>query len=234
MKTALVTGASGGLGRETALQLAGNRCRVFAHYFSADDSFINYFGRYKDSITPCRADLRRNVDRRHLIQFIEKRAPSLDYVINSAGMNIDSLLIKTEETQWDEIMSLNLTAVFHIIRDVVPIMKRGGHIINISSVSGFKGRIGQTAYSASKAALIGLTLTAAKELAMYDIRVNALLPGYMDTEMGGKNRTAARRAKEESLLKRLSCPKEVSEMICSLLPVKGVTGQVFTMDSRVM
>jgi NAD(P)-dependent dehydrogenase (short-subunit alcohol dehydrogenase family) len=110
----------------------------------------------------------------------------------------------------------------------------GGHFVNISSYSGIKGKPGQAAYSASKAALLGLTLTAAMELSEHNIRVNAILPGYMMTGMGLKEHKAIETARRESILQKLSDPADAAECIVWLLNTENITGQVFTLDSRVI
>jgi NAD(P)-dependent dehydrogenase (short-subunit alcohol dehydrogenase family) len=109
----------------------------------------------------------------------------------------------------------------------------GGHIIHISSYSGLRGKAGQAAYSASKASVIGLTVALARELAAYNIKVNALLPGYMPTEMGSKAKEAMKKASEESILGTLSSPGAVSGFIAFLASTCTVTGQVFSLDSRI-
>jgi len=109
----------------------------------------------------------------------------------------------------------------------------GGHIINISSISGLRGRSGQAAYGASKAALLGLTVSAARELSEYNIMVNAVLPGYMPTDMGGASPDAMEEARRRSLLGRLSEPKEAAALAAWLVETETITGQVFTIDSRI-
>ncbi|MBF0539813.1 MAG: SDR family oxidoreductase, partial [Nitrospirae bacterium] len=105
---------------------------------------------------------------------------------------------------------------------------------NVSSISGVKGAVGQCAYSASKAALLGLTYALARELAGINVRVNTILPGYMQTEMGLANPGALQRAAQQSLLHSLSSVQEAASLICWLLRSQRVTGQVFTLDSRVL
>jgi 3-oxoacyl-[acyl-carrier protein] reductase len=160
----------------------------------------------------------------------------LDVVINNAGIARDNLLIKQTEKEWDAIINTNLTGCFHVMRASVPLLisSGGGHILNISSYSGMKGRAGQVAYSASKAALFGLSLAAARELAEFNIRVNAVLPGYMMTEMGSKAFMASEKAKDESILHSLSNPSKVSQSIFSLAEMSYITGQVLNLDSRVV
>jgi 3-oxoacyl-[acyl-carrier protein] reductase len=110
----------------------------------------------------------------------------------------------------------------------------GGHIINISSYSGLKGQAGQAAYSASKAALLGLTSSAAQELSEYNIRVNAVLPGYMLTEMGTGAKKASEKARNGNILKRLSQPREVAAFILRLVKTENISGQIFNLDSRII
>ena len=131
-------------------------------------------------------------------------------------------------------MEVNLKGCFNTVKAFAPLMMKsgGGHMINISSYSGARGKAGQAAYSASKAALIGLTYTLAKELSEYKIKVNAVLPGYMPTEMGSKASEAMKKAKEESITGSLSDPKKVAEFIAYLITTENITGQVFCLDSR--
>ena len=104
-----------------------------------------------------------------MIRQAEDRFGRLDIIINNAGITKDNLLVRQTEDEWDEVIRTNVTGCFHVIREAAPLMisSGGGHIINISSYSGVKGKIGQAAYSASKAALLGLTVSAARELAEY-------------------------------------------------------------------
>ncbi|MFA4828425.1 MAG: SDR family NAD(P)-dependent oxidoreductase, partial [Thermodesulfovibrionales bacterium] len=160
----------------------------------------------------------------------------VDVLINNAGITKDSLMIKLKEAEWDEILRVNLKGCFNTIKMFSHAMINSGrgHIINVSSYSGLKGKEGQAAYSASKAGLIGLTYTAARELAGYNIRVNALLPGYMQTEMGFAAKEAMERAKKESVTGRLSNPAEVAEFVSYLIKTENITGQVFSLDSRII
>jgi NAD(P)-dependent dehydrogenase (short-subunit alcohol dehydrogenase family) len=109
----------------------------------------------------------------------------------------------------------------------------GGHIINVSSRSGLKGKVGQAAYSASKAGMLGLTLSQARELGRRNIRVNALLPGYMPTEMGQESERALELAREESELNVIADIQEAATFLLWLVSTKNITGQVFSLDSRI-
>ena len=140
------------------------------------------------------------------------------------------------EAEWDEVIRTNLTGCFTMIRAAAPLMIKsgGGHILNISSQAGLKGRTGQAAYSASKAGLVGLTISAAHELAEQNIRVNAVVPGYMSTGMGAAAITAMKQAVEESVMKALSEPSEVARCITVLAGMEYITGQVLSLDSRLL
>jgi 3-oxoacyl-[acyl-carrier protein] reductase len=165
---------------------------------------------------------------------VENRWGRLDVLINNAGISRDALLVRLDEADWDQVLKVNLRGCLNTARAFVPLLEAagGGHIINISSRSGLSGRAGQAAYSASKAALLGLTLSLAAELGPLDIRVNALLPGYMPTGMGKRNEKAMERARKESMLKRLSEPSEAASFVLWLAGTENITGQIFTLDSR--
>lgn len=159
----------------------------------------------------------------------------IDLLINNAGIAKDGLVMRYEESDWDEVMRVNLKGCFNAVKSFVPFMiaSGGGHIIQLSSYSGLRGKAGQAAYSASKASVIGLTVSLAKELAEYNIKVNALLPGYMPTHMGSKAKEAMKKAAAESILGTLSNPEAVAGFIAFLATTCTVTGQIFSLDSRI-
>jgi 3-oxoacyl-[acyl-carrier protein] reductase len=141
------------------------------------------------------------------------------------------------EQAWDDVLKTNLTGPLHCIRAASRIMsrQRRGHIINISSIVGLQGREGQANYASSKAGLIGLTKTCAQELGQHNIKVNAVLPGYIHTGMGGVLSGANRdRILRDNVLGRSSDPREVAEFIYQLSLMDKVSGQVFNLDSRVL
>ena len=236
MPVALITGASRGLGREIALVLAGDGYSVSANYLSSSTEaahLIKSAGR--DSVA-LRADVGDSRQVRDVAEEIKRNFGRLDVIINNAGIAKDHLLLKQTELEWDSVIRTNLTGCFNVIRTLSPLMieSGGGHIINISSYSGLKGQAGQAAYSASKAALLGLTISAARELSEYNIRVNAVLPGYMMTEMGTGARKASEKAKNVSILKTLSQPAEVADFIVRLVKTENISGQIFNLDSRII
>lgn len=232
MKNILITGGSRGLGREIALLLSSLGYGVIINYLSSEKDALK-IKKNKNIIMALRADVGILKDVESMADAI--REIPLYAVINNAGITKDNLLIKCHESDWDMIIRTNLKGCFNTARVFSPMISAsgGGHIINISSRSALRGKAGQSAYSASKAALIGLTLSLAKELSAENIRVNAIMPGYMPTEMGLGAERAVEEAKRESLLGVLSSPKEVSGFISWLLTTKNITGQCFVLDSRV-
>jgi 3-oxoacyl-[acyl-carrier protein] reductase len=235
MRTALVTGASRGLGKQIALALSARGYQVAVNYLSSEKEAADVAEKAGEASFAVRADVGDLRQVEEMALQIENRFGRLDAVINNAGVTSDNLLLRQSEDDWDRILKTNLTGCFNVIRTMAPLMKKsGGHVLNISSYSGLKGKAGQPAYSASKSALIGLSCTAANELAPYDIRVNVLLPGYMMTEMGAAALRAMDKAREDSTLKKLSDPLEVAEFVAYLLATRNITGQVFSLDSRII
>lgn len=233
---ALITGASRGLGKTIALTLLKNSYNLVVNYFSSGENALLSFKGINKGVLTVKADVRDLRQVEEMAVIIEETFGRLDFIINNAGLAKDNLLFKQTEQEFDEIVDTNLKGCFHVLKIMAPIMIKsgGGHIVNISSYSGVKGKTGQAAYSASKAALIGLTYTAAREFAGYNIKVNALLPGYMKTDMGERALKAMETARTDSLLKSLSAPEDVAGFILHLLSTKNITGQVFSLDSRII
>jgi 3-oxoacyl-[acyl-carrier protein] reductase len=234
MKVALVTGGSRGLGKEIALTLAQKGYAVIVNYLTSERAAEEVVAEAGGDSFSLQADVGDAAHVRRMFHLIEERCGRLDVVVNNAGITKDNLLVRQSEEDWDETIRTNLTGCFHVIHTSSPLMIKsgGGHIINVSSRSGLIGKTGQAAYSAAKAALLGVTRTAAAELATHNIRVNAVLPGYMMTEMGTTAGKAIEAAREASLLKRLCDPVEVAAFIAFLVTTEGVTGQIFSLDSR--
>ena len=232
----LVTGSSRGLGRAVALAFGKKGYKLILHYKDNKNGAYETASLINESIVH-QADVRVAGEVKALVEKAVKTFGGIDILVNNAGVTKESLLIKTSEDDFDDVINTNLKGPFHFIRNIGRIMmkKKSGHIINISSYAGVKGKAGLSAYSASKAGLIGLTKTAAKELARYNIMVNAVLPGYMLTDMGSESAEKAKEtALKESLVKEFSDPDTVAEFICSLTDMKGVTGQIFNLDSRIL
>ncbi len=233
-KVAVITGGAGGLGREIAKAFHENAYGIVINYLESGKQARELAEMMGDRVLTVKADVGSPDEVSAMAEHIYKKWGRVDVLVNNAGITKDALLIKQGEKDWDRIMDVNLKGAFNCIRAFAPLMKDGGHIINISSYSGLKGKEGQAAYSASKGALLGLTKTAAIELAEHGIKVNAILPGYMPTKMGINAEEALKRAKEASLLNTLSDPKEVARFIIYLTSTENITGQVFCLESRIV
>lgn len=232
--TVVVTGGAGGLGKEIISALCKAGFRVILNYLTSDLMVKELAVAFGNSVIPIKADVSNYRDVLKMAEIAAKSVGTIDAIVNNAGITKDSLLIKQSEKEWDIVLNTNLKGTFNTIRAFAPLMKNGGHIINISSYSGMKGRAGQSAYSASKSAINGLTKTAAIELAQYNIRVNAVVPGYMPAGIGLQKKGAMEIAAKESLLNCLSDPKEVSDFIIYLIGTKNITGQIFCLESRIV
>lgn len=222
------------MGREIVFALFQSGCRVCINYNRAQESAHAFVAELGDKAIAVRADVGSFGEVECMGRRVFDLWGRMDIVINNAAITKDALLVKQSEEDWDRVMAVNVKGAFNVIKACVPLMKKGGHIINISSYSGLKGKKGQSAYSASKAALLGLTKTAALELAAQRIRVNAILPGYMPTGMGTAAFASLEQAKAESLLLSLSDPREVAQFIAYLVTTKSITGQTFIFDSRIV
>jgi 3-oxoacyl-[acyl-carrier protein] reductase len=234
-KAALVTGGSRGLGREIALALGRGGYSVCVNYLSDKSGAEETAGAAGGGSFAIRADVSDSIQVEGVLKSITERYGGLDLLVNNAGITSDALLVKQKVQDWERVVDTNLKGCFNTIRLLAPLMagKGDGHIINVSSRSGLRGRAGQAAYSASKAALLGLTYSAARELGRDNVRVNAVLPGYMPTDIGARAQGAMQRAGEESLLGVLSSPAEVASFVLWLASTNNVTGQVFCLDSRI-
>lgn len=231
---AVVTGGTGGLGREIVMAFCENAYSVVINYLESKKTAEQFLGVLPDMVMPIKTNVSKYKDVERMADQVYRRWGKVDVLINNAGITKDSLIIRQSEDEWCSIINTNLKGVFNTIRAFAPLMTCGGHIVNISSYSGLKGKTGQSAYSASKAALLGLTKTTAIELAKHGIRVNAVLPGYMPTKMGIGADEALKKAKDESLLGTLSDTKEVARFIMYLVSTKNITGQIFCLESRIV
>ncbi|RFU62953.1 beta-ketoacyl-ACP reductase [Peribacillus glennii] len=209
-KVAIITGGAGGLGKETSLLFASEGAHVVIadyHKNLAEDTAkeINGLGFCVD------VSKRDQVDR--MVSEVIQQFGKIDILINNAGITMDSTLVKMTQVEWDQVISINQTGVFHCTQSVVPHMiKEGyGRIINTSSIVGRMGNFGQTNYAATKAAVIAMTQTWAKELGRKGINVNAVAPGFIMTSMTEKMpENVLQRMKEKVSLQRLGTPRDIA------------------------
>ena len=187
-KSALVTGASRGIGRSIALQLAEEGYNVAVNYAGSKDKAEAVVEEIKakgvDSFA-IQANVANGDEVKAMIKEVVSQFGSVDVLVNNAGITRDNLLMRMKEQEWDDVIDTNLKGVFNCIQKVTPQMlrQRGGAIINLSSVVGAVGNPGQANYVATKAGVIGLTKTAARELASRGITVNAVAPGFIVSDM---------------------------------------------------
>ncbi len=236
----IVTGASRGLGRQIALSFGRAGDRIVVNYVSAGQQaaeVVNSIQAAGGEAIPFRADVRLAAEIEAMTAETRDRWGTIDVLINNAGVAKDCLTVRMPETDWNDVLDTNLKGAFQVTRSAANIMKenRDGHVINVSSIVGLHGREGQANYSASKAGLIGFTKACARELGVYNIKVNAVLPGYMTTELGnGVSSHILDRVLKDNALDRFSDPVEVAQFICHLSLMRNVSGQVFNLDSRIL
>ncbi len=236
IKVALVTGGSRGLGAQTALGLSALGYRVVINYLCSEDAALKIARQATGpDIILIKGDVGNIHDAHVMAHAIGRAWGRLDLLVNNAGISRDALLPRTSESEWDDHMRVNLTGTLNMMRSMARLMRTtgGGHMINITSRSAVKGKAGQAAYSASKAAVIGLTMTAAREMASWGIKVNAIAPGYTATDMGQAAQSAMDIAREQSLLGTLSASADMVSFIAWLAGTSTVTGQIFSIDSRI-
>jgi 3-oxoacyl-[acyl-carrier protein] reductase len=190
-KTALITGASRGIGKAIALKFAGEGADIAVTNIFDDDEFKSTIKEIKALGVKTKGyvfNVASFEDSRKIITDILKDFTKIDILVNNAGITKDTLLMRMTEEQWDAVIAVNLKSVFNLTKAVLqPMMKqRGGAIINMSSVVGVSGNAGQSNYSASKAGILGFTKSIAKEVGSRSIRVNAIAPGFILTEMTEK------------------------------------------------
>ena len=237
-KAALVTGASRGIGKAIAVQLAADGFDVVVNYQNNGEKaqetveLAKSFGVRAIAI---KADVSCFEEAQSLVEAAISELGGLFVLVNNAGITRDGLLARMKQQDFDDVIDVNLKSVFNCCRFAAAYMmkQREGRIINISSVAGILGNAGQTNYSASKAGVLGMTKSMARELAPRNITVNAIAPGYVVTDM---TESLPQQAKEKLLelipLKRLGKPEDIAKMV-SFLASDGagyITGQVLSVD----
>lgn len=236
-QTAIVTGASQGIGRAIAIALgrSGARVACAARNAARLEETVAAIRAAGGTAEACACDATDDTSVRALVTRVAEEWGRLDILVNNAGITRDTLIPRMSDEHWDDVIRTNLRGTFLFIRAAArPMMqKRYGRIINISSVSGLKGNAGQANYSASKAAIIGLTRSVSLELASRGVTVNAVAPGFIETDMtAALGEQAQEEVKKHVPLKRLGTPEDIAAAVLYLAsPAAGyVTGQVLVVD----
>ena len=236
-RVAIVTGGSRGIGKQICLKLASEGARIAI--FDIEETLlkevaeqIRHMGSEVLLLGVDISDFEK-VDR--AVKEVIDRFERIDILINNAGVNEDKLLLRMREKDWDKVLQVNLKGTFNCLRAVIRTMvkQREGKIINISSVIGLRGNVGQANYAASKAGIIGLTKSAAKEVGRYGITVNAIAPGFIDTPMTEKLQEKEKeRFTSQIPLGRMGKPEEVASLVAYLASDEAdyITGEVIKID----
>lgn len=234
-KTAVITGGASGIGKQTAYRLSEQAENIVI----VDRNAANAQKLVRDLTEAGKNAKALDLDVtdfqavKETVNNIKKEFGSIDILVNCAGIRKDGLLAMMKEEAFDQVIDVNLKGTFNMVRHCAPIMmkQKNGSIINISSVAGIAGNAGQTNYSASKAGVVGITKSVARELVSRGIRCNAIAPGFIGTEMTAE--FSDNEAVIETIpMKRMGKPEEVAELIAFLASEKSsyITGQVINID----
>lgn len=237
-KSVLITGASRGIGRAIALYFAKNGAKVAVNYSGSEakaNEVVEEIKANGGTAFAIKADISSSEDVTNMVKSVIDKFGSLDVLVNNAGITRDNLLMRMKEEDWDAVINTNLKGVFLTTKAVTRQMmkQRNGRIINIASIVGVSGNAGQANYVAAKAGVIGLTKTTAKELSSRGITVNAIAPGFIETDMTGKLEEGI---KEDMLrnipLARFGQPDDIAAAAAFLASDSSsyITGQTLHVD----
>jgi 3-oxoacyl-[acyl-carrier protein] reductase len=238
-KVALITGSARGIGKAIALELANHGAKIVINDIlpkNEIDKTLEEIRKSDDQAIGIRADITIFKEVESMVKEILNKFGKIDILVNNAGIIRDSLLIRMKEEDWDAVININLKGTFNCSKTVAKYMMRqksGGKIVNISSVIGLVGNIGQANYAASKAGIIGLTKSIAKELALRNINVNAIAPGFIETDMTKRLSEKVRKDLQQQIpLKRLGTVKDIAKVVYFLVSDNAnyITGQVINVD----
>ena len=241
-KCALITGAIRGIGKQIAITLAKQGYNIALNYRKVNEELENTKKEIEKigvQILAVKGDVANFEDCENFVKQVIERFGQIDVLVNNAGITKDMLLMRMKKEDFEQVIDTNLVGTFNVTKNVVPYMMkaRSGRIINISSVVGISGNAGQTNYSASKAGIIGFTKSLAKEIASRNILVNAVAPGFIETNMTDVLKDDVKQEIAKNIpLKRMGTTQDVANVVKFLASDDSsyITGQVINVDGGML
>ena len=241
-KVAFITGATRGIGRQIAITLAKEVFDIAINYRKENEDLIETKKMVEDQKVKCftvQGDVSSFEDSERMVNDIIEEFNHIDILVNNAGITKDMLLMRMKKEDFESVIGVNLVGTFNITKNVIPCMmkNRSGRIINVSSVVGISGNAGQTNYSASKAGIIGFTKSLAKEVGSRNILVNAVAPGFIETQMTEVLKDEVKEEISKTIpLKRMGTVEDVANVVKFLASKDSsyITGQVINIDGGML
>lgn len=241
-KVAFITGGTRGIGRQIAITLAENGYDIAVNYRTNNNAIIilkEEVERNNVKFIAVQGDVSKYEDTENMINEIIRQYTRIDVLVNNAGVTKDTLLMRMKKEDFEDVININLVGTFNVTKNVIPYMmkQKDGRIINISSVVGISGNAGQANYAASKAGIIGFTKSLAKEVGSRNILVNAVAPGFIETQMTDVLKEEVKEEISKTIpLKRTGKPIDVANVVKFLASEDSsyITGQVINVDGGML
>lgn len=242
MPTALITGATRGIGKAIAIKLSKEGYDIAINYRKENEELNNLKKEIEENNVKCefvKGDVSNYEDAERFVKETVQKLSSIDVLVNNAGITKDMLLMRMKQDDFEQVLDTNLVGTFNVTKNVINYMMkaRKGNIVNMSSVVGISGNSGQTNYSASKAGIIGFTKSLAKEVASRNIRVNAVAPGFIKTDMTDSLKDDIKDEISKNIpLKRMGTAEDVANVVRFLVSEDSsyITGQVIQVDGGML